>query len=101
MSDIEIGWRRQISTEIRPWTPDWFPAEDSGDAISGVTTTLVDLLTGLSFPTGLVGSPTFSGTTVTQTVGNLVAGHNYRLVWSASMGGGKISSVSLNLACPY
>lgn len=101
MSTVEIGWRAQISGEVRPWTPDWSPAEDSGDVINAVTTTLTDLLTGAAYPAGLLGSPTYSGTTVTQTVQALQPGHNYRLVWLVNMGGSKVSGVALNLTCPF
>jgi hypothetical protein len=100
-NDVEIGARTQLSTETRPWQVEMAAAEDAGDAIGSVTTTLVDLLTGASFPTGLSGAPTFSGTTVSQTVTALVAGHYYRLVWSANMGGAKVSAVSVILQCPY
>jgi hypothetical protein len=101
MADITVGWRTQYSTETRPWSMDWTLAEDQGDVIGAVTSTLTDLLTGLPYPGGLLGAPTGSGVTVTQTVTALVPGHNYRLMWSANMGGSKISSEPLLLNCPY
>lgn len=100
-SDVEVGWRRQVTGELRPWQIDMALEMDAGDVIGSVTSTLTDLLTGLSYPAGLSGSPSHSGTTVTQAVTALVAGHNYRLVITANMGGSKLTSTVLNLACPY
>lgn len=101
MASQELGWERQLTPETRLWEIEWAPAEDAGDVIGSITSTLTDLLTGLSYPAGLLGSPTFSGTTVQQAVTALQAGHNYRLMFSANMGGVKVSSQPLLLSCPY
>jgi hypothetical protein len=101
MPGVEIGWQTQITTESRPWAIDLSPEMDLSDVIGSATATLTDLLTGLAYPTGLVGSPTVSGSTVTQVVASLVAGHTYRLVITAAMGGSKQTATSLLLNCPY
>jgi hypothetical protein len=101
MGDVEVGWRQQISTENRPWAIDVSPEMDVGDVVGAVTSTLTDLLTGLTFPAGLSGSPTGSGTILTQAVSNLVAGRKYRLVITANMGGSKQTSTVLLLDVPY
>lgn len=100
-NDVEIGVRTQLTTEVRPWQIEMQPEEDSGDVLGTATATLTDLLTGAAFATGLVGTPDISGTTVTQSVGGLIAGHNYRLVLTVSMGGSKQTATSLILSCPY
>lgn len=101
MSDVEIGWRRQISTDVRPWAIDMSPAMDVGDVLASATSTLTDLLTGALYPAGLLGSTSVAGTTATQSVQLLVPGHSYRLVVTGAMGGSKESGVSLNLGCPF
>jgi hypothetical protein len=100
-SDIEIGWRTQLTTETRPWAIELAAEMDVGDSISSVTATLVDLIDGSSFPTGLSGSASAAGTVVTQSVTGLVANHNYRLVLTAAMGGAKTTATVLYLKCPY
>jgi hypothetical protein len=79
------------------------PAEDSGDVIGTVTATLTDLLDGSDYAEGLFGAPFSSAdsTIISQSVQDLQAGHNYRLVLSAHVGGSRISAVSLILSCPY
>lgn len=101
MPTLEIGWRTQLSTEWRPWAIDFTPELDSLDVVGATTATLTDLLTGLSYPGGLSGSPTVVGNVATQAVTALVAGHNYRLVLTANMGGQKETSTVLLLQCPY
>ncbi len=101
ISDVEIGWRTQLSTETIPWSDDLTAALDVGDVVGSVTTVLIDLLTGVSFPAGLSGAPTFSGNVVQQTVTGLNAGHNYRLIFSAGLGGPKVRSSVVKLVCPY
>lgn len=100
-SSVEIGWRTQLTSEYRPWSVEFATEMDPGDAINAVSSTLTDLLTGLSFPAGLPTTPTFSGTIVTQPTANLLAGHNYRLVLLANMGGAKTSAVVLLISVPY
>jgi hypothetical protein len=101
MPGIEIGWRTQLSGETRPWAIDLSPEMDVGDVVGTTTATLIDLLTGVSFPTGLSGSPAVAGSVVTQTVTGLLSGHNYRLVLLAAMGGTKTTGAVLLLNCPY
>lgn len=98
---IEIGWQRQLTTETRPWEIEMAAELDEGDIISAVSATLVDLLTGLSFPSGLSGAASFSGTTVSQATSGLVAGHNYRLVLTAAVGGSKQTATVLLISCSY
>lgn len=100
-NSLEIGWETVYSTETRPLSVDWTLAEDAGDSIGSITATLTDLLTGLPYPAGLLNLATYSGVTVTQSVTALVAGHNYRLMFSAGMGGSKVSSQPVLIACPY
>lgn len=100
-TDVEIGWRTQVSTEIRPWQIDMAAEMDSGDAIGSVTAALTDLLDGTAYEGGLSGGATFSGTTVSQTVAALAPGHSYRLVLTAAMGGSKQTSTVLLLSCPF
>jgi hypothetical protein len=66
----------------------------TGETPSGSpTATLTDLATGADHPTGLTGTPTISGTTLTQTVKSLVYQHRYRLVltYQTSLGNTKQS----------
>jgi len=100
-SGIEIGWRTQISTEVRAWQIDMSPEMDPADVVGSATATLTNLLTGASYPGGLSGSPTVAGTAVTQVVTTLAPGTNYRLVITASMGGSKQTAASLLLSVPY
>lgn len=100
-SDIEIGWRTQLSSEVRPWAIELAAEIDAGDVPASPTSVLTDLLTGLSFPAGLLGSPAVVGTVVTQTVSGLVAGRNYRLVITVGMGGSKQTATVLKITCPY
>lgn len=101
-SDVEIGWRTQTSTEVRPWAIDLAPEMDVGDvpASPGVAT-LTDLLTGMAYPAGLSGATVVVGTVVTQSVQALQPGHNYRLVITVGMGGSKETATVLLLRCPY
>lgn len=100
MADVEIGWRKQESHEVRPWAIDMSLEMDAGDSINSVAAALTDLLTGTAFPAGL-GASAHTGTVATQIVTSLVPGHNYRLVLTANMGGSKQTSTVLLLQCPY
>lgn len=100
--DVEIGWQRQISSEVRPWAIDFSPAMDEGDVLGATTAALTDLLTGQDFSsTGLSGTPSVTGTVATQNVHALAPGHSYRLVLTASMGGSKETAVALLLSVPF
>lgn len=103
ISDVEIGWRTQLSSEIRPWAIDMTAELDPSDSPSAATATLTDLLTGASFPAGLVDLPTTSVFTphVTQVVTGLTPGRNYRLVLTVAMGGSKQTATVVYLRCPY
>lgn len=100
-NSVEIGWRTQLSYETLPWADDLTAALDPGDSVLSVTTVLIDLLTGLPFPSGLSGSPTVSGNVVQQQVTGLQAGHNYRLIFNSGLGGSKVKSSVVNLSTPY
>lgn len=101
MVDIEVGWRRQTSSEVRPWLFDLTPEMDSGDVVGATSATLTDMAANTAFPDGLAGAATPSGNTVTQAISGLVPGHYYRLVLTSSMGGSKLTAVALNIACPF
>jgi len=101
LAEIVIGWRQQLTTETRPWAISMALEEDAGDVAASPTATLIDLLTGLSYPAGLLGSPSVAGTVVTQSVQSLIAGHNYRLVLTVGMGGSKTTATVLLISCPF
>jgi hypothetical protein len=101
MADIEIGWRRQVSTENLPYGIDTSATLDVGDVIQAVSSTLIDLSNASDYPAGLTQGPTFVGAVITQFVGLLVAGHTYRLVVTATLQGQKKRSAVLNLQCPF
>lgn len=95
------GWEEVGSGENRPLAVDLAPEMDPGDIAGSITSTLTDLLTGLSYPTGLSGSPSVVGTVATQAVTSLVPGHNYRLVLAVNMGGSKVTESAVKVVCPF
>lgn len=98
---VELGWQLQVSTEVRPWAIDLSPELDSGDVPGAATSSLTDLLTGASYPSGLAGDPAVVGSVVTQAVQSLLPGHNYRLVITVAMGGAKETATALLISVPY
>lgn len=103
-SDVEIGWRTQISSEVRPWAIDLTQELDDGDVPAFVSSTLTDLMDGSDYSTGLASAPVLVVSpvrTVTQVVSQLVPGHRYRLVLTVIMVASKQTNTVLNLYCPF
>jgi len=100
---MPLPWQTQYSTETRVYGINLINEMDPGDVLASATSSLTDLLTGVTMtgPPMLASAPSVLGTTITQVVTALVPGHNYRLMVSGSMGGAKVTSDSVPINCPY
>jgi len=94
--------RTQHAGESLLWAYDAAAQLAAAVTISSVTSaSLTNVKTGASYPTGLSGSPSLSGTSLRQRVLGLVAGETYRLVWVFVDSAGNTQTAGLVLECPY
>lgn len=90
----------QASTEILPRGCDVTALLAVGETPSAPVVTLTDLGTNLPYAPGLVGSAAFVGNVLVQTIGGLVAGHSYELVFGFTAAAGKVWAPGLRIECP-
>lgn len=108
---VEVG-----SRGLEPLYFNLAPSLRTGEVPISPETVLVDMATGLAYPTGLVGAPTIQanvsvsdpalGTVVlpyalVQTVGNLVAEQAYRLIITFTAAAGRIETFAVYVICPF
>lgn len=72
----------------------------SGETIASATAVLTDLGTGTARPASLSGSPSVTGSLVTQAVTALAAGR-YRLEIVITTSAGNVEDLPLIITCPY
>ena len=96
------GPQVQGSAETITWGCDFSPQLVSGDSLGSPVTTLTDAESGIPYATGLVGSPSVSGTKILQKVRGLEAGHSYYLVFQGSGSpSGNVQVARLQINCPW
>lgn len=91
------------SAETLPLAIDFAAYLAGGETVNGSgapTATLADLTDGSSTTGMLLGSPSVSGSKVTQTVTALRAGHRYRLEVVIRPVAGKVWAAELEINCP-
>lgn len=93
--------RRQDSLEEIPWAFNYSGYLGVGEVPTDPVSELLDKETGESYVLGLNGAPTTDGVSkVTQTVVDLVPGHNYLLKVNAAIGARRMT-LALELSCPF
>lgn len=90
-----------LSVESHPLGFDARLVLQAGETITAPQAQLLDAGTGQSYPGGLVGPPTVSGTVITQRVANLQPGHTYWLIVSFTASGGTVWGGFLTIRCPH
>lgn len=94
--------REQRAGESLLWAYDVTNQLTGGATLASVTSSsLTDLKTGASYPTGLSGAPSVSGATVRQRVVGLVVGKTYRLAWLWVDSAGNTQASAIVLSCPW
>ena len=92
---------QMASSETLPLAFDCSALLGQGESVSSPTASLTRTIDGTSYPGGLSGAPSVSGSKITVTVTALEAGFSYRLVVGFTAAAGKVWAMDLTIGCVY